>query len=173
MIAMSILAVGATSVLAIFVAAIDFHTRRVENNRITEIYNHARNHADIVFNAFDPSKLKPGDPSVPKPIVADLTDEKAELDPDPLIREAYRRFRGFKYEVKFVEDDLAVPGSSVVAEISIYRLSGQLDDSVLTTKEILTRSVISDYERLRSPSIEARDKEQRSGGGDRRNENGR
>ena len=45
MIAMSILAIGATSILSIFVAAVRFQTDRMEENRVMEIYNVAREHA--------------------------------------------------------------------------------------------------------------------------------
>jgi prepilin-type N-terminal cleavage/methylation domain-containing protein len=41
LIAMSILAVGAASILSIFVWAIAFHTKRVEANRLAGVYNHA------------------------------------------------------------------------------------------------------------------------------------
>ena len=95
MIAMSILAIGATSILSIFVAAVRFQTDRMEENRVMEIYNVAREHADILFSNFDPSLVEEGQPPFPKPVVADLRDEdKAREHPDPRVRQAARKFRG-------------------------------------------------------------------------------
>ncbi|MHC4959690.1 MAG: prepilin-type N-terminal cleavage/methylation domain-containing protein, partial [Planctomycetota bacterium] len=114
MIAMSILAVGAASILGTFVAAVRWQSMRVENNRITEVYKHARNHAAIAFNAFDETKVKPGERPLPKTIVVDLTDPSAAMrHPDPQVREAARKFEGFKYEIEFEENDFSVAGSSV------------------------------------------------------------
>ena len=150
MIAMSILALGATSILSVFVAAISFQTQRVENNRITEIRNTARHHAQVHFNNFDPRSVKKGEKPIPSKLVVDLTDpDTAMASPDPLIREAAEKFPGFKYEVTFEEDQFSVSGSSVVAHIRIYRLSGQIDDSELVDKEFLTRSGVPYHEYFR------------------------
>ncbi|MEM8884845.1 MAG: type II secretion system protein [Planctomycetota bacterium] len=147
MIAMSILALGATSILSIFVAAVKFQSDRVENNRITELRNFARHHAQVAFSNFDPSSVKDGETPLPKKIVADLTDEgDAEANADALIREAVERFRGYKYEIDFEEDKFSVSGSSAVAHIRIYRLSGQLDESELVDKEFLTREGVPNFE---------------------------
>ena len=154
MIAMSILALGATSILSIFVAAVSFHTQRVENNRITELRNWARNHAQIAFNNFDPTKVKKGDRPIPKKIVVDLTaDGSASQSNDPLILEAADKYPGFRYEITFEEDQFSVAGSSVVAHIKIFRLSGQLDESQLVDKEFLTRSGVPYYEYFRNASF--------------------
>ena len=156
MIAMSILALGATSILSIFVAAISFHTERVEGNRITELRNWARQHAQIVFNNFnpnDPEIVKKGQKPIPPKIVVDLTDlDAATTSTDPLVREAAEKFPGFKYEVLFEEDQFSVAGSSVVAHIRIYRMSGQLDDTQLVDKEFLTRTGVPYYEYFRDAS---------------------
>jgi prepilin-type N-terminal cleavage/methylation domain-containing protein len=156
MIAMSILALGATSILSIFVAAISFHTERVEGNRITELRNWARQHAQIVFNNFnpnDPEIVKKGGKPIPAPILVDLTDlEAASTNTDPLIREAAEKFPGFKYEVLFEEDQFSVAGSSVVAHIRIYRMSGQLDETQLVDKEFLTRTGVPYYEYFQNAS---------------------
>lgn len=156
MIAMSILALGATSILSIFVAAISFHTQRVEGNRITELRNWARQHAQVVFNnfnPFDPEVIKKGQKPIPPKIVVDLTDvETASASTDPLVREAAEKFPGFKYEVLFEEDQFSVAGSSVVAHIRIYRMSGQLDDTQLVDKEFLTRTGVPYHEYFRSAS---------------------
>ena len=147
MIAMSILALGATSILSIFVAAVSFQTERVESNRLTELRNWARDHALLVFNRFDASNLKDGEKPIPKNLNVDLTDaEAASQNPDPFVREAADRFPGFRYEVLFEEDKFSVAGSSVVAHIKIYRLSGQLDDSELVDKEFLTRNGVPHHE---------------------------
>lgn len=151
MIAMSILAIGAASILGTFVAAVRWQSMRVENNRITAIYNHARQHAEVVFNQFDPSNVKEGEPILPKAIVAVL-DEEATNNPDPQIREAANKFEGFKYEIEFEENDFGVEGSSVVVNIKIYGLSGKLADSPLRMKEILTRSGTPVHEYWTSPS---------------------
>ena len=167
LIAMSILAVGATSILAIFVWAVSFHTKRVEENRITELYNHAIGHAQIEFNAFDPSRVAEGGSHLPKPIDADLTDPyKARLNKDPQIAEAAEKFPGFRYVVTFEDNDLAVSGSSVVANIEIYGLSGRRDRA-FSHKQFLTRSGAPITERFKSPSIERRES-----GRDRRNPGG-
>jgi len=162
LIAMSILAVGATSILSLFVAATRFHVDRVENNRITQLLNHARNHAQIAFNNFDPDRASknPNPPSVPGKIVADLTDRgTARSSPDPMIREAAERFPGFKYEITFEDNSLAtVPGSSVVATIHIYRMNGKLDHSMPFDKVVLTRDGTPVNEFFKSPSLEARDR---------------
>ena len=169
MIAMSILAIGATSILSIFVAAISFHTERVEGNRITELRNWARQHAQIVFNNFnpnDPELVKKGGKPIPAPILVDLTDlETASTNTDPLIREAAEKFPGFKYEVLFEEDQFSVAGSSVVAHIRIYRMSGQLDETQLVDKEFLTRTGVPYYEYFQNASwagpLAERDKRER------------
>lgn len=160
MIAMAVLAIGATSILAVYVAALSFQTERVETNRSTELYNLARRHAQARFEAFDPSAVEQGQPPVPKKIVADLTDyDKAMSSGDPMVMQAWPKFRGFRYEVEFTQNDFAVAGSSVVAHIKVYGLSGQLDESNLFSKEILTRRATPVQEYWRSPSIEARDRD--------------
>ena len=157
MIAMSILAVGATSILAIFVAALSFQTQRVEDNRITELYNFAREHAQISFNAWDPAQ-EAGDKTKkkgPKEIKADLTTyETAQESQDPLVMHAFEKYPGFKYEVRWTPYDLAVGDSSWVAHITIIRLSGQPDESVHWTKEVLTRSGVPVGEFFSSPVLE-------------------
>ena len=154
---MSILAVGATSVLAIFVAAIRFHTDRVEENRIVDLYNHAVNHAQVAFDAFDPSKVEKGQPLLPAKITADLTSREAAIKTgDPLVLEAADKYAGFRYVITFEQNDLAVEGSSVVANIEIYGLSGQKDKS-FSTKQFLTRSGAPVGERFKVPSIAKRD----------------
>jgi len=159
MIAMSILVVGATSILGIFVAAISFHTQRVEENRKTDIYNWAKDHAQITFDAFDPSTVKQGDKPFPKTIVADFTDvATASQSLDAMIREGAKKFPGFKYEVRFEENPFAVQGSSVVAAIRVFRLSGQVDEE-LVSKEFLTRSGTPIHEFFKSPTLEKRDAE--------------
>ena len=160
MIAMSILAVGAASVLGIFVAAVQWHSQRVEDNRITQLYNFARQHAQNAFNAFDPNKVPAGQVRLPKAIAADLTNiSEARQSPDPLIREAVDKFPGFKYEIRWEANEFAVGDSSVVADIIIYGLSGERDDSLLATKEILTRSGTPVHEFFRSPTLEKRKKD--------------
>ena len=116
-------------------AAVRWQAMRVENNRITALYNHARQHAEIVFNNFDP---KEGEAVLPKTIVADLSED-ALNSKDAQIREAAEKFGGFKYEIEFEENDFAVAGSSVVVYIKIYGLSGKLAESPMDMKEILTR----------------------------------
>lgn len=167
MLAMSILAVGATSILSIFVAAISFHTKRVEENRITEIYNHVRLHAEIAFETFDPTRVREGEKPLPKPIVADLTDwSQAIQNPDPMIRSVAKKFAGFKYEVRFEDNRFAVSGSSVVANITIYPLSGS-SEQAFQTKEFLTRSGTPIQEFWSSPSLAERDRSKASGAGRR------
>ena len=157
LIAMSILAIGATSILSVFVAAVSFHTKRVEDNRITQLLNHTKNHAQVAFNAFDPSGAKEDESQRPKKIVADLSDPSAENSRDFMIQEAARKFPGFRYEITFDSNDLAVSGSSVVATIRIYRLSGRRDDSIAFDKIFLTRSGTPVHEFFKSPSVERRD----------------
>jgi len=153
MIAMSILALGATSILSVFVAAVSFQTQRVENNRITELRNWVRQHAQVALDRYDPNSAKKGEKPVPPKIVVDLTDpEAAERSNDPLVAEAAEKFPGFKYEVEFEEDRFSVAGSSVVANIKIFRLSGQLDESELFDKEFLTRSGVPYYEYFKDDS---------------------
>ena len=154
LIAMSILAVGATSVLSIFVWAISFHTKRVDENRLTQLYNHALIHAGISWNAFDPGGVEEGQKPVPTEIIADLSDpDSARQNKDPMISEAAEKFPGYKYVIRFEENELAVQGSSVVASIEINGLGG----STLTTKQFLTRNGAPVTERFKSPSIDKRD----------------
>lgn len=159
MIAMGILAVGAASILGIFVAAIQWQANRVEDNRITQIYNYARQHAEIAFNRFDPRSVKEGERPLPPAIKADLRPEaRPHESPDPLIQDAAEKFPGYQYEIDFAENEFSVEGSSVVAQIRIYRLSGQVDESLLVTKEILTRSGTPVHEFWTSPSRDERDR---------------
>ena len=158
MIAMSILAIGSASILGTFVAAVRWQAMRVENNRITAIYNHARQHAEVLFNQFDPTAVKEGEPLVPKTVIADLADPEALRSPDPQIREAADKFEGFRYEIEFESNEFAVAGSSVVVNIKIYGLSGKLADSPLSMKEILTRSGTPVQEYWTSPSKERQSK---------------
>ena len=74
LIAMSILAVGAASILSIFVWAIAWQSKRHEDNRLVGLYNHALTHARARWNEFDPGAVPKGEPVVPKRIVADLRD---------------------------------------------------------------------------------------------------
>ncbi len=158
LIAMSILAVGATSVLGIFVAALRFHTDRVEDNRITGLLNHAKTHAWIAFNNHIPDPDKGGDALLPKKIVADFTDaDKALANPDPMIQDAAERFEGFRYEIEFEDSDVTVPGSSVVVTISIFRRSTQKDKSTPFDKLVLTRDGTPVNEFFSSPSLAKRD----------------
>ena len=152
MIAMSILVVGATSILGIFVAAVSFHTKRVESNRMTALSNFATQHAQVAFDSFDPSKVKEGGPRLPKPIKADFTDFAAALaHTDELIQEGAVKFPGFRYEIRFDMNPFAVPGSSVVAHIKIYSLSEREEDAVFI-KEFLTRRGTPVEEYFKSPS---------------------
>ena len=127
------LAVVATSVL---VWAISSHARRVDMNRLTQLYNHALIHAGITWNTFDADALEEGQSPVPQDIVADLSDPNSvRLSSDPMIAEAAEKFPGHKYVIRFEKNDVAVKGSSVVASIEINGLGG----STLTTKQFLTR----------------------------------
>jgi prepilin-type N-terminal cleavage/methylation domain-containing protein len=156
LIAMSILAVGAASILSIFVWAIAWQSKRVEDNRLVGLYNHALAHARARFNEFDPGAVPPGEPLVPKRIVADLRDRNlARASSDQMIRDAADRFDGFQYIITFEDNDLAVAGSSVVVDIEIRGLSGQRDES--SHKWFLTRDSAPAGERFRSPSIEERE----------------
>lgn len=156
LIAMSILAVGAASILSIFVWALAFHTKRVESNRLAGVYNHALEHARAKFNEFDPGAVPPGQPLLPPKVVADLTGDVPPDTPDMMILDAWRKYRGFKYTITFEDNDLAVPGSSVVVDIEIRGLSGQVDDS--SHKWFLSRTNAPSRERFRSPSMEEREK---------------
>lgn len=164
MIAMSILAVGAASILGTFVAAVRWQTLRVENNRVTDLYNHARSHAALKFNEWDPSKVEAGQKPLPPRIVADLTDPiEALRSQDPQIREAARRFEGFRYEVDFEENDFAVENSSVVVNIRIYGLSGEPVKTLMQMKEIITRSGTPVQEWWSSPSKAEQDRRSEKG----------
>lgn len=158
LVAMSILAVGATSILSVFIYAVKMHSDRVENNRIVELLNLAIRHAQTRFEAYDPGSAEPGRPAVPANINADLTDRGAAMQSgDPAIVEAADRFAGYRYEVLFDPNPLAVPGSSVIATFRVYRLSGQLDKEIGFTKQILTRSGTPMAEFYSSPSLKKRD----------------
>jgi prepilin-type N-terminal cleavage/methylation domain-containing protein len=157
LIAMSILAVGAASILAIFVWAIAFQTRRHEENRLKGIYNHALTHARASFNQFDPMNVPKGQPLLPRKIVADLRDpQAARASPDKMIRDAAEKFPGFQYMITFADNDLAVPGSSVVVDIEIRGLSGERDES--SHKWVLTRDTAPLGAWFHSPSMDERDK---------------
>ena len=164
LIAMSILAVGAASILSIFVWAVAFQQRRHEENRIKDLYNHALTHARAKFNEFDPTSVPSGQPVVPAKIVADLTDPVAARgSPDKMIRDAAEKYPGFMYTIVFEDNDLAVPGASVVVDIEIRGLSGERDPST-SHKCFLTRDSAPRGEWFRSPSLEERDsKGQRAG----------
>ncbi len=156
LIAMSILAVGAASILSIFVWAIAFQSKRVEDNRLAGLYNHALAHARARFNEFDPGAVPKGQPLVPAKIVADLTNlNAARSSPDKMIRDAAEKYPNFWYAITFEDNDLAVPGSSVVVDIEIRGLSGLRDES--SHKWFLTRDSAPAGERFRSPSIAERE----------------
>jgi len=157
LIAMSILAVGAASILSIFVWAVAFQTKRVEDNRLTGLYNHALAHALAAYNAFDPGSVPKGQPTVPPRIVADLRGDKEKDSPDKMIRDAWEKYKGFQYILTFEDNDLAVPGSSVVVDIEIFGLSGQKDEAS-SHKFFLARTTAPAGERFKSPSIEEREK---------------
>jgi len=141
------LGVIATSVI---VWAISFPTRRVGENGIGQLYNHALIHAAITWNAFDPDSMEEGQHPVPKEIVADLADpDSVRRSEDPMIAEAAEKFPGCKF-IRFEKNDLSVNGSSVVASIEINGPGG----STLTTKQFLSRAGVPITERFRSPSIE-------------------
>ena len=155
MIAMSILAIGATSILSIFVAAVRFQTDRMEENRVMEIYNVAREHADILFSNFDPSLVEEGQPPFPKPVVADLRDEdKAREHPDPRVRQAARKYRGYKYEIVFERSPFETGGSTVLVQIRVWGLESDADRPRFTHREVLTRTGTPVYEFWHSPSLE-------------------
>ncbi len=157
LIAMSILAVGAASILSIFVWAIAFQSKRVEDNRLAGLYNHALAHARARFNEFDPGAVPKGQPIVPAKIVADLTDlQLARSSPDKMIRDAAEKYTGFQYIITFEDNDLTVPGASVVVDIEIRGLSGQRDES-FADKCILARDSAPAGERFRSPSLEEKE----------------
>ena len=163
LIAMSILAVGAASILSIFVWAIAFQSKRHEENRLKDLYNHAYTHARAKFNEFDPTAVQKGQPIVPGKIVADLRDPAAARgSPDKMIREAAEKYPGFQYIITFEDNDLAVPGASVVVDIEIRGLSGERDPS--SHKWFLTRDSAPRGEWFRSPSMEERDSKGQSPG---------
>jgi prepilin-type N-terminal cleavage/methylation domain-containing protein len=156
LIAMSILAVGAASILSIFVWAIAFQSKRVEDNRLAGLYNHALAHARARFNEFDPGAVPKGQPIIPSKIVADLSDpEAARASPDMMIRDAADKFPGFYYMITFEDNDLAVPGASVVVDIEVRGLSGERDR--LSHKCFLARDSAPAGERFRSPSLEEKE----------------
>ena len=168
LIAMSILAVGATSILAVYLKAVQFATERKEQNRLTEIYNHAHTHAQSIFDAWDPAKVKQGDPVVPAKVDVDVRDPTvAKQSGDPMVREAGERFPGFRYVITFEDNELAVAGSSVLVHIEIFGLSG-LKNETFSQKEFLTRAGAPVGERYKVPSVEeqkkSRDKERRGRG---------
>jgi hypothetical protein len=142
------LGVIATSVI---VWAIPFHTKRVDDNRLAQLHNHALIHAAITWNAFDPDTVEEGASPVPKEIVADLSDPKSvRRSEDPMIAEAAERFPGCRYVIRFEKNDLSVTGSSVVASIEINGPDG----STLTTKQFLPRDGAPIPEGFRGPSID-------------------
>ena len=170
LIAMSILAVGATSVLSIFVWAISFHTKRVEENRLVGLWNHALDHAAVAWHDFDPDSVGEGQSKLPKPIVVDLTDiEAARNDPDMMVVDAARKYPGFQYKITFEENDFAVAGSSVVVNIEIFGLSGRRDEA-FSQKQFLTRYGAPVRERFKMPDLSkyASDIKQSSADSDRR-----
>ncbi|MGQ0612281.1 MAG: type II secretion system protein [Planctomycetaceae bacterium] len=164
MIAMSILVIGATSILGIFVVAVDWQSRRVENNRVADIINFAIAHAEIAFNTFDPSSVPKGQSPVPPSIVVDLRDpDKARQNPDPQVQLAARRFPGCKYELVFERNPVGTGDSSVAVNVRIWGLPGVKDDPAYTDKIIFTRSGTPVHAFLNSPSLKAREDEKARG----------
>jgi prepilin-type N-terminal cleavage/methylation domain-containing protein len=159
LIAMSILAVGAASILSIFTWAVAFYQKRVEDNRLTGVYNHVVAHALARWNEFDPASVQPGQPKVPPKIVADLRGDVPPDTTDPMILDAWQKYRGFQYTITFEESDLfPANGQTVVADIEIRGLSGERDEAS-SHKFVLSRTNAPLAERFRSPSLEERDKQ--------------
>jgi hypothetical protein len=154
---MSILAVGAASILSIFVWAVAFQQKRHEENRLKDILNHAYAHAKAKLNEFDPTTVPKGQPVLPPKIVADLRKpEEARNSPDKMIRDAAEKYPGFQYIITFEDNDLASQGASVVVDIEVRGLSGERD-ATSSTKCFIARESAPRGEWFRSPSIEERD----------------
>jgi hypothetical protein len=101
--------------------------------------------------------VEAGKPVLPPRKVVDLT-QPVPTDADAMTKEASRKFDGFKYVIEFEANDFAVENSSVIVNIKIYGLSGQLADSPLRMKEIITRSGTPVQEWWSSPSKAEQDK---------------
>lgn len=152
MIAMSVLVVGATAILSIFVGALHFQTQRIENNRVAELRQYARQHAQLLLDNYDPSQTKKQE-RLPPGLLVDLTDpNSAAIRRDPILRDLAERFRGYKYQITFESNPL---GEGVIADIRLWRLSGQEDTSQEWVKEFLNRSHTPWSEFDYSPSREA------------------
>ncbi len=150
LIAMSVLVVGATAVLSVFVGALHFQTQRVENNRVAELRQYARQHAQLLLDNHDPLQTKEPLPGMK---LVDLTDPNStEVQRDPMLRDLAERFPGYKYQITFESNPL---GEGVIADIRLWRLSGQEDTSQEWVKEFLNRSHTPWSEFDHSPSREA------------------
>ncbi|MFQ5844738.1 MAG: prepilin-type N-terminal cleavage/methylation domain-containing protein, partial [Planctomycetota bacterium] len=135
LIAMSILIVGATSLLGIFVAALGFQTQRVENNRVSELREAALHHAQDVFDGFDPAQSKDGS-NLPPKVTVDLTDpDRQEVRRSRRLSRLADRFPGYKYEITFEPNPFAVGANSAIVDIRVYRLGGQEDASGFRPRE--------------------------------------
>jgi hypothetical protein len=138
--------VAVCAVLA-FAWAMATRPKRVNESRITQLYNHALIHAHIAWNDFDPDERRP----VPRDIVVDLSDpDTARQSRDPMIAEAAEKYPGCKYVIRFERNVLAVEGASVVANIEVNGADGR----TLSTKQFLTRRGASITNRFRSSPIE-------------------
>jgi prepilin-type N-terminal cleavage/methylation domain-containing protein len=154
LIAMSVLVVGATAILSIFVGALHFQTQRVEDNRVAELRQYARQHAQLLLDNYDPTLTKKQE-RMPPSMLVDLTDPNSEaIRRDPVLRDLAERFPGYKYQITFESNPL---GEGVIADIRLWRLSGQEDTSQEWVKEFLNRSHTPWSEFDHSPSKEALD----------------
>ena len=75
-----------------------------------------------------------------------------------MIAEAATKFPGFQYSITFEDNDLAVPGSSVVVSIEIKGLSGNRNET-FSQKQILTRDGSPIAERFKKPDLSKYDAE--------------
>ena len=152
LIAMSVLVVGATAILSIFVGALHFQTQRVEDNRVAELRQYARQHAQLLLDNYDPTLTKKRE-RMPPGMLVDLTDPNSEaIRRNPELRDLAERFPGYKYQITFESNPL---GEGVIADIRLWRLSGQEDTSQEWVKEFLNRSHTPWSEFDHSPSREA------------------
>lgn len=163
LVAMSILVVGATAILGIFLVAVRWQSDRREASVIADLRNHALAHAEIVFNAHDPTTAKTpsGAPApLPPPLLVDLRDpDEALRSPDRQVVEAARRFPGCKYEVRFEKNLWESGGASVIAHVRVWGPPSEKDLPAGEDREVLTRSGTPVHAFLASPSMEAAKRE--------------
>ena len=142
LLATSLMAVGAVSVLVVLASAAGFASRRQSQQRLTQVLDEARNDSRAIANAFRPTKDDP----LPG-------GEDATFDP-----KSSALYGGYQYQLSFGHVDSAVPEAGY--RVGVLVTYG--DEQSHTEKLIVGTDAVPDEEFATSITYEA----ERRGEGD-------